>query len=85
MYFLYVANRETKSDLKARNDYFAARKDHAWVGFCIPHLIPVNANVHIHAGPVTLASLRGSYVKRLPDLIMSVMSILGRRTLTYWL
>lgn len=54
------------------------------VGFCIPHLIPVNANVHIHADPVTLASLRGSYVKRLPDLIMSVMSILGR-TLTYWL
>lgn len=85
MYFLYVANRETKSDLKDRNDYFAAPKDCFWVGFWIPHLIPVNANVHIRADPVTLASLRGSYVKRLPDLIMSVMSILGRRTLTYWL
>lgn len=71
-YFLYGAN-------------FAALNDHRCVGFCILHLIPVNANVHIHADPVSLASLRGSYVKRLPDLIMSVMSILGRRTLTYWL
>lgn len=72
LYFLYGAN-------------FAALNDHPCVGFCIPHLIPVNANVHIHAGPVTLTSLRGSHVKRLPDLIMSVTSILGRRTLTYWL
>lgn len=72
MYFLYEAN-------------FEALNDRPCVEFCVPHLIPVNANVHIHADPVTLASLRGSYVRRLLDLIMSVMSILGRRTLTYWL
>lgn len=85
MYFCYIANRVTRSDLKDRNDYFAAPKHHFWVGFCIPYLIPVNADAHIRADPASPASLRGSYVKRLPDLIMSVMSKLGRRTLTYWL
>lgn len=44
---MYIANKETKSDLKDRNDFFAALKDRSWVGFCILRLIPGEANVYI--------------------------------------